>query len=87
VEATHGDRDPGLSERPRNVEGTRILIRLNADERNEPEIAVTPKAGEQRRHIDPCVRFVDGLDVDGDVQPEDLPLDAIGRNTVYGGAG
>jgi hypothetical protein len=60
---------------------------LNANERNEPEIAVTPKAGEQRRHIDPCVRFVHGLDVDGDIRPEDLPFDAIGRNTVDGGEG
>ena len=85
VEAAHGDRDAGLAERPRDVEGARILVRLDADQRDKPEIAVPPKAGEQRRHVDAGVGLVDRLDVDGDVRPKDLPLGAVGRDAVDGG--
>ena len=62
-----------------------ILVRLNADERDESEIAVAPKAGEERRHVDARVGLVDHLDVDGDVRPEHPPLGAIGRDAVDGG--
>ena len=37
--------DPGFSERSSDVECSGILIGLNADERNKPEIVVMPKAG------------------------------------------
>ena len=69
VEAAHGDGNPGRAERPRDVERAGILVRLNADERDKPEIAVPPEAGEQRRHVDARVRLVDHFDVDGDVRP------------------
>ena len=85
METADGDRDSGLPERSRDVEGARILVRLDADERDQPEIAVTSKTGEKRGYVDARVRLVDHLDVDGDVRPENLPLGAIGRNAVDGG--
>jgi hypothetical protein len=83
VEASDGDGNPSLPERSCDVEGARILVGLNADERNKPKIAVTPKASEQRRHVYAHVCLVDHLDVDGDVRPKDLPLGAIGRDAVH----
>jgi len=83
VEASDGDGNPSLPERSCDVEGARILVGLNADERNKPKSAVTPKASEQRRHVDAHVCLVDHLDVDGDVRPKDLPLGAIGRDAVH----
>ena len=85
MEASDGNGNPGFPERSCDVEGAGILVGLNADERNEPEIAVTPKAREERRHIDPRVGLVDRRDVDGDVRSKYLSLGAIGRDTVYGG--
>ena len=85
VEAADGDGYPGFPKQSRDVEGAGILIGLNADERNKPETAVTPKAGQERRHVDACVRLVDRFDIDGDVWPENPPLGAIGRDAVHGG--
>jgi hypothetical protein len=69
MKAAHGDSDPSGPERSCNVESAGILLRLNAYERNTSEIVVTSKAAKERRDIDACVRFVDDLDVDGDVRP------------------
>ena len=85
MEAAHGDRDSGLPERSRDVERARILVRLHADERDESEIAVAPKTGEQRGDVDAGVGLVDHRDVDGDVGSQHLPLGAIGGNAVNGG--
>ncbi len=75
----------GSPERPRNVEGARILVRLDTDQRNHAETTVTPQTGDECRHIDAGVRLVDHLDVDVDVRTEDAPLRAIRRNAVDGG--
>ncbi len=85
MEASDSDGDPSFAERSRDVESAGILVRLNADERNDPEIAITTKAGEESRHVDARIRLVDRLDVDGDVRSKNLPLRAIGRNSVKGG--
>jgi hypothetical protein len=45
MEASDGDGDSSFPERSCDVESAGILVRLNADERNNPEIAVTPEAG------------------------------------------
>ena len=42
MEASHGDGESCGPERSCDVEGAGILVRLNADERNKPEIAVAP---------------------------------------------
>ena len=82
MEAADGDGDPCVPKRTCDVESARTLVRLNADECNKPEIVVEPKASEDRRDIDACVRFIDRLDVDGDIRPKDLPIGAIGCNSV-----
>ena len=43
VEATNGNLYPGLAERSGDVEGTRVLVRLDADESDQSEIAVAAK--------------------------------------------
>jgi hypothetical protein len=43
VEAADRDLNSGSPERPRNVEGARILVRLDADERNQAKTIVTRK--------------------------------------------
>ena len=84
VEAAHGDRNPSGCEWPCNVERAGILVGLNADKRDKPEIVVLPEAGEQRGHVDPGVRLINHFDVDGDVRPKHLPLGAIVRNCING---
>ena len=84
MEAAHGNGNSGGLERSCNVEGAGILVRLNTNKRDKPEVAVAPEAGEQRRHVDARVRLVDHFNVDGDVRPKNLPLGAIGRNCVHG---
>ena len=85
METTHGNLDPGLAERSGDVEGARVLVRLDADESDQSEIAVAPKTGEKRGYVDVGVRLVDHRDVDGDVRPKNLPLSAIRGNAVNGG--
>ena len=85
VETAHGNLDPGLAERSSDVQRPRVLVRLDADESDQPEIVVAPKTGEERGYVDVGVRLVDHRDVDGDVRPENLPLGAIRGNAVYGG--
>jgi hypothetical protein len=85
MEASHGDEDSSFPERSCDVESAGILVRLNADERDNPDIAATPKAGEESGHVDARIRLVDRLDVDGNVRPKNPPLGAIGRNSVKGG--
>ena len=85
MEAAQGDGDAGRAERPRKIKRARILIRLHADERDHAEIVVTPKAGDQRRHVDAHAGLVDRDDLDRDVAAEHLTLRAIGCNAVHGG--
>ena len=40
VEAADHDLDPGGAQRPRDVEGARILVGLHADQTDEAEIPV-----------------------------------------------
>jgi hypothetical protein len=85
VKSAHGDGDPRRAKRGCDIEGTRVLVRLNADEADKTEIAVAPEASEERRHIDACVGLVDRLDIDGDARPEYATLRAIKRDAVDGG--
>ena len=84
VEAAHRDRDAGIAERAGDVERARILVRLDADQRDQAEIAVAPEPREQRRDVDPGVGLVDDRDVDVDVRSEHLAFGAIGRNAIDG---
>ena len=43
------------------------------------------EAGEERRHVDARVGFVNRLDVDGDIRSEHEPLGTISCNCVDGG--
>ena len=80
VEPAHGHRDAGIAERAGDVEGARILVGLDADQRQQAEVAMRPKALEQHRDLDPAIGLVDGIDVEDDIRPEDLPFGAIRRN-------
>ena len=75
---------PASRKRSRDVEGTGILVRLDADERDKTEISVTSKAGDEPLDVHARVGLVHHLDVDGNVRSQDLPLGAIGRNAVHG---
>jgi hypothetical protein len=82
MESSDGNGDSSFPERLCDVECAGILVRLNADERNNAEIAVTPKAGKKSRHVDARIRLIDRLNVDGNLRPQNPPLGAIGRNSV-----
>jgi hypothetical protein len=43
VKSAHCDRDAGGAERASDIEGARILVRLDANEGNQTKIAVTAK--------------------------------------------
>ena len=66
MEATNGNLYPGLAERPGNVEGTRVLVRLDADESDQSEIAVAPKTGKKRGYVDVGIRLIDHRNVDAE---------------------
>jgi hypothetical protein len=61
------------------------LVRLNADERDASEFAVTSEAREKRWDVDACVRFVDDLDVNINVRTQHTPFCAIRGDAVNGG--
>ncbi len=84
VKSADGNGNSSRPERSGNVESAGILVRLNTDKRDKPEVAVAPEPGEQPPHIDARVRLVDHFDVDGDVRPKDLPLGAIGGDCIHG---
>ena len=63
MEASHRDRNPP-GERPRNVEGTWILVRLDTDQGNETEITMVPEPSQKGRDIDPADHLIEiGLDI------------------------
>ena len=82
MEASDGDGNSSCPERSCNVEGPGILVRLNAHQRNNPEIAATLKSGEQGWHVDAGICLVDRLDIDNNVRPKNPPLCGIGCNSV-----
>ena len=86
VKAAHGDRHAGVAERPGDVEGARILVRLDADQRHQAEIAVVARSvASSAGMFDARVGLVDRLDVDADVRSEHLALGAVGRDAVERG--
>jgi hypothetical protein len=56
----------GVAERLGDIERTRILVRLHADQRHHAEIVVCLQKAEQRRNVDAGVGLVDDGDVDAD---------------------
>src|SRR5262249_6682371 len=46
MEAAHNDLDPGVAERSCNIESARILVRLDTDQPDEPEVTMRSEAGE-----------------------------------------
>jgi hypothetical protein len=80
VKSADHNRDAGGTERAGNIEGARILVRLYANQRNQPEVAVTTKPVEQISHIDARVRLINCLDGDRNIRSENLALCAIGCN-------
>ena len=83
VEAADGDRNPGLPQRAGDVERAWILVRLHADQRDEPEIVVAPQARDDRRHVDAGVGFVDRIDIELDIRSQHPPLGAVDRAAVH----
>jgi hypothetical protein len=75
VKSAGCDRDAGGTERAGNIEGAWLLVRVDANKCNEPEIAVTAvtaKPIEQSGDGDARMRLVSCLDSDRNVRPEDL---------------
>ena len=73
----------GRTERPRNIERARILVRLHADQRHQAEIAVARgSARSSAGMFDAGVGLVDDVDLDLDVGTEHAPLRAIRGNAV-----
>jgi hypothetical protein len=85
VKSSDCDLDTGGAERAGDIEGTRILVRLDANECKQPKIAVTAKLLEQFAHVNARVRLINSRDVDRNVRPENSALFAIGCDAVYGG--
>jgi hypothetical protein len=56
------------------------LVRLHANECKQPEIAVAAKPFEQFGDVNARMRFVNCLDSDRNVRPEDVAFCAIGRD-------
>jgi hypothetical protein len=87
VKATHGDWDSGVSERSGDVESPRVLVRLDADKRYETKSALPSVPGNQSGDVNAAIRFVDGLDIDRHLGPEDLAIGAIGGDGINGSEG
>src|SRR5258708_9898182 len=83
MKASDGHSNPSCPERTGDVEGAGILIRLNADKGNTPEIVVASAARQERRDVDACIRLVDDLDININVWPEHPPFGAFGCNAVH----
>ena len=82
MESTHHHRDAGGAELAREIECSRILVRLDADEPDEAAIGGA-NPGDCAFHIDNGVALVKAVDVDFDIGPEDLVLGAFGEEAVH----
>jgi hypothetical protein len=67
----------GGAEGPGNVEGPRVLVRLDAYQSDHSEIVVTSKSCQKRRKVDARICLVDRHYVDGDVGSEHLAIRAV----------
>ena len=85
MEAAHGDRQSGVAERPGDVERARILVGLNADQRDHSEIAVRAKFRQKGGNVDPRIGLVDRHDVDGDFGPEHPAIRTVGGDAIERG--
>jgi hypothetical protein len=82
VETPDHDRHARRPQRARNVESAGILIRLDADQRDEAEIALGAKSGDDPRDIYPRIRLVDSVDVDRDRASQNPTFRAIRGDAV-----
>ena len=82
VESAERHRNARRAERTRDIERARILVRLHADQRQQPEIVVAAEAADQLRDVDAGIGLVDQVDVDLDIGAEHLPLGAVEREAI-----
>ena len=53
------------------------MVRLDANERNEPEIIMASEPSQQGRNIDPASGLIDRFNIYGNVWPQNPPLGTI----------
>ena len=59
-----------------------VLVRLDADQRHEAEVAALTKSRQQCGDVHPRMRLVDRIDVDADIGSQHLALGTIDCNAV-----
>jgi hypothetical protein len=87
MKPAHGNRQPGLAKRPGEIKGTRVLVGLNADKGDEPEVAVALEPVQKSGDVDAGVDLIDRHDIDINPGAEDFPLGTIDSDAVDGGQG
>jgi len=84
MEAADDHRDAGRAQRLGDMQRTRILVRLHADQADKAEIAVVAHVGDDAVDAHPGIGFVNRRDLNVDIGPENLPLGAIVEQAVDG---
>ena len=87
MEAAHGDRQAGLEEVTRQIDGVRKLVGLDADQADQGLPARPLDLGHDLVGPDPGIGLVERLDQDVDIRTQHLTLPAILAQTVEGGEG
>jgi hypothetical protein len=85
VEPADSNRDARIPEKMRDVEGAGILVGLDPDQKDKPEIAMMPQPGDQLWDDDARIRLVDRLEIDGDVPPKNAAFGTVGSDAVDSG--
>lgn len=85
MKSAHHHLDAGGAKRPSDVETTRVLVSLNAHQRQQVEISMPAETSDQLRYVDAGIRLIDRIDVDFNVGAEHLPLRCVDRQAVDGG--
>ena len=87
VKTADRDLNTGVTQRTGNVERAWILVRLHAGEHDQAEIAMARKLRDQCGNIDAVTEFIDRLNVDFNISPEDTAGLAVLRNSINAGEG
>jgi hypothetical protein len=85
MEPADSNRDSRFPKRSRDVKRARVLVRLNADQRDQAEARMTLEAGKERGQVDAGIGLIDSHDLDVDIGPKHLPFSAIGGYAINGG--
>ena len=82
METADRDLHAGRTQAARDIHGARIMVGLHSDEGDQAAAAGARDVARNTLRVDARIRFVEGLDIDGDVIAEHAALPAVERQAI-----